>query len=163
MSEWRLGWGAQSHACTVPIFNPAMPARSRIACFPSASPRDGPRLLRRIPAHRRTGRGFLRFRLAGGSSLLLTIGDASEKGVPAAIVVAGVSSSLRALGVSSCDRISDLMQDVNRVICEVSPNKFYATMLHACIDVPRARTGLRQCRARSCHTTLGRLKACYRA
>jgi sigma-B regulation protein RsbU (phosphoserine phosphatase) len=51
--------------------------------------------------------------------------------------MAGVLASLRALGVSHRDRLSDLMQDVNRTIWEVSPNNFYATMFYACIDVPR--------------------------
>jgi serine phosphatase RsbU (regulator of sigma subunit) len=83
------------------------------------------------------GGDFFDFRSVGGSSLLLSIGDVSERGVPAAIVMAGMSSSLRALGVSSRDRLPDLVQDVNRMICEVSPNNFHATLFYACIDVLR--------------------------
>ncbi len=47
------------------------------------------------------GGDFFDFRSIGGSSLLLSIGDVSERGVPAAIVTAGVLASLRACGMSS--------------------------------------------------------------
>jgi hypothetical protein len=83
------------------------------------------------------GGDFFDFSTAGGSSLFLSIGDISERGVPAALVIAGLLASVRALGVSRRGRLSDLVRDLNRMVWEVSPDNIYATMFYACIDVTR--------------------------
>jgi hypothetical protein len=55
------------------------------------------------------GGDFFDFAAVDNTSLLLTIGDVSGKGVPAAIVMAGALASLRALGAGHDGRLSDLM------------------------------------------------------
>ncbi len=84
------------------------------------------------------GGDFFDFAAVDNTSLLLTIGDVSGKGVPAAIVMAGALASLRALGAGHDGRLSDLICNLNRMIWQVSPDNFYATMFHARFD------GLRQ-------------------
>jgi sigma-B regulation protein RsbU (phosphoserine phosphatase) len=83
------------------------------------------------------GGDFFDFSAAGGSSLFLSIGDISERGVPAALVIAGLLASVRTLGVSRRGRLSDLVRELNRMVWEVSPDNIYATMFYACIDVTR--------------------------
>ncbi len=80
------------------------------------------------------GGDFFDFSAVDNTSLLLTIGDVSGKGVPAAIVMAGALASLRALGAGHDGRLSDLMSDLNRMIWQISPDNFYATMFHARFD-----------------------------
>jgi hypothetical protein len=70
------------------------------------------------------GGDFFDFAAVDNTSLLLTIGDVSGKGVPAAIVMAGALASLRALGAGHDGRLSDLMCDLNRMIWQVSPDNF---------------------------------------
>src|SRR5262249_13434377 len=60
------------------------------------------------------GGDFFDFVALDNSSLLVSIGDVSGKGVPAAIIMAGVQASLRALAVSYGPRITELMRDLNR-------------------------------------------------
>jgi phosphoserine phosphatase RsbU/P len=80
---------------------------------------------------------FFDFVAPDRSCLLLSIGDVSAKGIPAAIVMAGLQASLRALGPGSRNRISTLVRDLNRVVCQLSPDRFYTTMFYARVDSAR--------------------------
>lgn len=71
------------------------------------------------------------------SSLLLSIGDVSGKGVPSAIIMAAVQGSLRALNSCAEFDIRKLMQNLDRMIWELAPDNFFATMFCARIDVSR--------------------------
>jgi sigma-B regulation protein RsbU (phosphoserine phosphatase) len=68
---------------------------------------------------------------------LVSIGDVSGKGVPAAILMAAVQASLRALALSCGNGISDVVGDLNRMVWDLSPDNFYATMFCARIDATR--------------------------
>jgi phosphoserine phosphatase RsbU/P len=83
------------------------------------------------------GSDFFDFTVPDSSSLLLSIGDVSGKGVPAAIVMAGLQASVRALGLGPRNEICALVRDLNRMVCRLSPDNFYATMFYARIDSVR--------------------------
>jgi serine phosphatase RsbU (regulator of sigma subunit) len=70
-----------------------------------------------------------------GSSLLLSIGDVSGKGIPSAIIMAAVQGSLRALVSSTDFELDQLMHNLNRMVCQLAPDNFFATMFCARVDV----------------------------
>ena len=83
------------------------------------------------------GADFFDFIAPDRCCLLLSIGDVSAKGISSAIVMAGLQASLRALGPGSRNRISTLVRDLNRVVCQLSPDRFYTTMFYALVDSAR--------------------------
>ena len=83
------------------------------------------------------GGDFFDFIAADSSSLLLSIGDVSGKGVPAAIIMAGLQASLRALSLSGAQRVSSLVRDLNRMVWQVAPDNFFVTLFCARIDCTR--------------------------
>jgi serine phosphatase RsbU (regulator of sigma subunit) len=81
------------------------------------------------------GGDFFDFIAAENSSLLLSIGDVSGKGVPSALIMAAVQGSLRAL-VSHMDfELCKLMHNLNRMVWELAPDNFFASMFCARVDV----------------------------
>ncbi|MDP9169866.1 MAG: PP2C family protein-serine/threonine phosphatase [Acidobacteriota bacterium] len=85
------------------------------------------------------GGDFFDFAPGSTGSLFFTIGDVSGKGVPAAIVMAGLLASLRALTSGNRGDLLPLVRELNRITWEVSPDNVYATMFHGCIDGPGHR------------------------
>jgi hypothetical protein len=83
------------------------------------------------------GGDFFDFIRISESSLLLSIGDVSGKGVSSAIMMAAVQGSLRALGSCMDFDICALMHNLNRMLWELAPDNFFATMFCARIDVGR--------------------------
>ncbi|MDP9113320.1 MAG: SpoIIE family protein phosphatase [Acidobacteriota bacterium] len=83
------------------------------------------------------GGDFFDFAPVDQTSLLVSIGDVSGKGVPAAIIMAGVQASLRALGLNHRGRISELIGNLNQMVWQLSPDNFYATLFCARIDSGR--------------------------
>ncbi len=83
------------------------------------------------------GSDFFDFVAPEPSSLLLSVGDVSTRGISSAIIMAGLQASLRAFGLSNRGRISSLVHDLNRMVCDLSPDDFYATMFSARIDTLR--------------------------
>jgi hypothetical protein len=81
------------------------------------------------------GGDFFDFISVGNSSLLLSIGDVSGKGVPSAMIMAAVQGSLRALESSVDFELCKLMHHLNRMIWQLAPDNFFATMFCARIDV----------------------------
>jgi sigma-B regulation protein RsbU (phosphoserine phosphatase) len=77
---------------------------------------------------------FFDFAPRADGSLFFTIGDVSGKGVPAAIVMAGLVASLRVLTGGDRGDLLALVRELNRIACEVSPDNVYATMFHGRID-----------------------------
>lgn len=75
--------------------------------------------------------------VAAEHSLLVSIGDVSGKGVPAAIVMAGLQASLRVLDGSHAGGICDLVRNLNHVALQLAPYNFYATMFCARINCTR--------------------------
>ena len=89
-----------------------------------------------LPCHT-VGGDFFDFIAAEDSSLLVTVGDVSGKGVPAAIVMAGVQASMRVLGPARVHDLRGLIRSLNHTIWQVAPEQFYATMFCARIDATR--------------------------
>ena len=85
------------------------------------------------------GGDFFDFTPGPDASLFFTIGDVSGKGVPAAIVMAGLLASLRLLTAGNPRDLLALVRELNRIIWEVSPDSVYATMFHGYIDCPEHR------------------------
>jgi hypothetical protein len=81
------------------------------------------------------GGDFFDFITAGNSSLLLSIGDVSGKGIPSALIMAAVQGSLRAF-VSYMDfELCKLVYNLNRMVWQLVPDNFFATMFCAHVDV----------------------------
>jgi len=85
------------------------------------------------------GSDFFDFVAPDRSSLLLSVGDVSTRSIPSAIIMAGLQASLRAFGLRGRGRVSSLVRDLNRMVCDLSPDDFYATMFYARIDAMRRK------------------------
>jgi len=83
------------------------------------------------------GGDFFDFVAPEPSSLLLSVGDVSGKGLPSAMVMAGLQASLRSLRRQREGSMSTVMRDLNRSMWEVSPDNFFITMFYARIDSVR--------------------------
>jgi sigma-B regulation protein RsbU (phosphoserine phosphatase) len=66
------------------------------------------------------------------------IGDVSGKGVPAALLMAGLQASLRAHALQGAHDLAALMANVNRLVCDCSSPNRYATFFYGQID-PESR------------------------
>jgi len=71
--------------------------------------------------------------------LAFLIGDASGKGVAAALMMAGVQASLRTASLFTGDDLPALLHAVNRQVCFSSPTGRYATLFCGVLD-PVTRT-----------------------
>lgn len=79
------------------------------------------------------------FILRRDGTLVTSIGDVSGKGVPAAILMAGVQSSLRNLAGREHDGLGPLIGELNRMVYDVSPDNLYVTLFCAEIDTAGRR------------------------
>ncbi|MEO8662276.1 MAG: PP2C family protein-serine/threonine phosphatase [Bryobacteraceae bacterium] len=107
------------------LFPSAMPAVKGLDYYGECHPTD------------EVGGDLFDFVPAGNSSLLVSIGDVSGKGVPAALIMAGIQATLRVLSSIAGGRISNLMQDLNRMVWRLCPERFYATLFYARVDSAR--------------------------
>ena len=71
---------------------------------------------------------FLALRDGG---LGIAIGDVSGKGIPAALLMAGLQASLRGQTLSGPGDLAGLMSNINRLIYDASPANRYATFFYA--------------------------------
>jgi sigma-B regulation protein RsbU (phosphoserine phosphatase) len=71
--------------------------------------------------------------------LALAIGDASGKGLPAALMISNVQSSLRTAAIFRGNDAAGILGAVNRQVYASSPSDRYATLFYGVIDVA-ART-----------------------
>lgn len=69
-----------------------------------------------------------------GRRVALAIGDASGKGLPAALIIANVQSSLRTAGLFAPDDVAAVVTAVNRQLYACSPNERYATLFYGVFD-----------------------------
>ena len=81
------------------------------------------------------GGDFFDFITVGNSSLLLSIGDVSGKGMPSALIMAAVQGSLRALAFYMDFELGQLMDNLNRMVWQLAPDNFFASMFCARVDV----------------------------
>lgn len=71
--------------------------------------------------------------------LAMLVGDASGKGVAAALMMASVQASLRTAALFTGNNLPALLRVVNAQACASSPADRYATLFYAVLD-PTART-----------------------
>jgi sigma-B regulation protein RsbU (phosphoserine phosphatase) len=64
-----------------------------------------------------------------------TLGDVSGKGIPAAVLMASLQSSLRALLLQGFPEPAVLMKDFNRSVCTQSTPDRYSTLFFALVDM----------------------------
>ena len=64
----------------------------------------------------------------------LAIGDVSGKGVPAALLMASLQASVRGQSQSGSGNVAELIANVNRLVCDASPENRYATFFYAQFD-----------------------------
>ena len=81
------------------------------------------------------GGDFFDFISTGNSSLLLSIGDVSGKGVPSALIMAALQGSFRALESHMDFELGELMHNLNRMVWQLAPDNFFASMFCARVDV----------------------------
>jgi serine phosphatase RsbU (regulator of sigma subunit) len=67
--------------------------------------------------------------------LVCTLGDVSGKGIPAAVLMASLQSSLRALLLQGCSDPATLIMDFNRSVCAQSTPDRYSTLFFALVDL----------------------------
>jgi sigma-B regulation protein RsbU (phosphoserine phosphatase) len=86
---------------------------------------------------REVGGDYYDFLALPGGKLGIAIGDVSGKGVGAALMMASLEASLRALA-SVVDDLAELMERVNSLVYQASASNRYATLFYAQYD-PRSR------------------------
>ena len=82
---------------------------------------------------REVGGDYYDFLELPNGRLGIAIGDVSGKGVGAALMMASLEASLRALA-SVVDDPAELMERVNRMVCQASASNRYATLFYAQYD-----------------------------
>jgi sigma-B regulation protein RsbU (phosphoserine phosphatase) len=66
--------------------------------------------------------------------LAVSVGDVSAHGAGAAIMVSGLRAFLRGLTAPAGGEITSVVEELNRAVCQASPDNFYATLFHAQVD-----------------------------
>jgi sigma-B regulation protein RsbU (phosphoserine phosphatase) len=64
----------------------------------------------------------------------LVIADVSGKGIPAALLMASLQASVRGQSQGGSGQVAELMSNVNKLICEASPENRYATFFYGQFD-----------------------------
>ena len=80
------------------------------------------------------GGDYYDFLMLPGGRVGFAIGDISGKGVPAALLMAGLQASLRAQTPQGANDLSSLMGNLNRLLHEASPANRYATFFYGQLD-----------------------------
>ena len=76
---------------------------------------------------RRVGGDYYDFLATGAGRLCLAIGDVAGKGIGAALLMANLQAILRSQCAIGLEEPAQLMQCVNRLFCESTPDNAYAT------------------------------------
>ena len=85
------------------------------------------------------GGDWYQFSCLPDGRLAMLVGDASGKGVAAALMMASVQASLRMAAVFTGDDLPALLRVVNAQACASSPTNRYATLFYSVLD-PAERT-----------------------
>jgi len=109
--------------------------------LPSAALRKQVALAATMEPAREVGGDFYDYFMTGTNRLCVLIGDASGKGVPAALFVA-VGKSLLKAEAGRGSRPHQIVSRVNRLLCEDNPLCMFITLLCLTIDT---RTGETEC------------------
>jgi len=73
------------------------------------------------------------------SSLVAAVGGVSGKGIPAAILMAGVQASLKNLAVTQPQSLPAVAEELNRIVLELCPENAYATLFCAQLEPARKK------------------------
>jgi sigma-B regulation protein RsbU (phosphoserine phosphatase) len=82
---------------------------------------------------------FLDFPARPGAKLGIAIGDVSGKGIPAAMQVPILRTSLRALSICSQVNLAGLVTNLNRLVYEATPPSHFASFFYAEYEAPTRR------------------------
>ncbi len=108
--------------------------------FPQSMP-DVPRL--EYAGYCRPARGvggdYYDFLALASGRLGLAIGDVSGKGIPAALLMASLQASVRGQSQAVSGNVAELLTNVNRLVCDATPENRYATFFYAQFDPATAR------------------------
>ena len=85
------------------------------------------------PAHG-VGGDYYDFLALPGGRLGIALGDVAGKGIPAALLMAGLQASLRGQRLSGPSDLAQLMVNMNHLIYEASPDNRYATFFYGELD-----------------------------
>jgi phosphoserine phosphatase RsbU/P len=85
------------------------------------------------PAEQAGGDLFDFARLPDGR-LAIAIGEVSGKGMPAAVMVAGLRRSLRGLALQRTGSAAQVVAEMNEMICDIAPNDFCVSLFYAQYD-----------------------------
>lgn len=77
------------------------------------------------------GGDYYDFLTTPGGELGLAIGDVAGKGVPAALLMAGLQASLRSLTLAGISDLSELLAKLNVLVYEATPTNRFATFFYA--------------------------------
>src|SRR5262249_48363757 len=84
------------------------------------------------------GGDFFDFIPLGEHTLAASVGDVSGKDVGAAIMMSGLQAFLRSL-TGGCECASSVVRALNRTVCDICPDNFFATLFYAHIDALNRR------------------------
>lgn len=88
---------------------------------------------------RAVGGDYYDFLDLGPDRFGLVIGDVSGKGIAAALLMANLQANLRSQCVTSLDQPDRLLQTVNRLFCQNTPDGAFATLFFGDYHVPSGR------------------------
>jgi len=83
---------------------------------------------------RGVGGDYYDFLALANGQLGLCIADVSGKGVPAALLMASLQASTRGQSQTESGKVAELTGNVNRLVCDASPENRYATFFYAQFD-----------------------------
>ena len=96
---------------------------------------------------RQVGGDYYDFLATGRERLCLVIGDVAGKGIGAALLMANLQANLRSQYAMGFDEPAQLMQSVNRLFCENTPENAYATIFFS--EYKRSDRPLALCQLRT--------------
>ena len=82
---------------------------------------------------------FFEFLPLDSQSLACSIGKVNGAGIAARFTMASLQAFLRGLTRHHRGGIAAIVRDLNRAVCEISPESFYASLFYAWIDRPRCQ------------------------
>lgn len=85
------------------------------------------------------GRDLFDFVPLRQSALAISIGDVCGEGVPAAIIMSALQSTMRTLAASPCVNALEILKRINPLMWEMAPDHFYATLFYAILDARNRR------------------------
>ena len=94
---------------------------------------------------RQVGGDYYDFLDLGSGRLGLVIGDISGKGIAAALLMANLQANLRSQSSIALDQLQLLLQAVNQLFCQNTPDGSFATLFFAEYHVPTGRLRYANC------------------